>query len=278
LWINNGGPAALSPVAAAIAMAESGGCSSDLNPDDNNGTQTSWGLWQISNGTHAPPSPNILDPNVNARAAVAKWKDAGGFSPWGTFDSGAYRAFLGGGTPDFTGLGAGADATLASARGANPATCIAGFGGGNVTLPVVGQLFSVPCLLSKTEARAIIGAMAITSGGFVVLVGTVLLAAYGLRSAGAGRAAGVLLENAGAAAAIVPGGERAGLAVSRAGRNARAAGVTSAARTAATSTAQRRLSERRRAELARQAAARRAARNTPRKPPANKAPGKRSGP
>ncbi len=104
LWINNGGPKALAPVAAAIALAESAGCSTALNPTDNNGTQSSFGLWQISNGTHNPPAANIYDPNVNAKLAVAKWHNAGGFSPWGTYNSGAYKQYLSGAAPTDTGV------------------------------------------------------------------------------------------------------------------------------------------------------------------------------
>src|SRR5258708_25518038 len=104
-WIQVGGPRALAPVAAAIAEAESRGGPNDTNPDDNNGTQTSWGLWQISNGTHSAPSPNWADPLTNARLAVAKWKAAKNFSPWGTFNSGAYKRFLSPGTtPDMGGI------------------------------------------------------------------------------------------------------------------------------------------------------------------------------
>jgi hypothetical protein len=98
LWINAGGPTAMAPLMAAIALAESAGRSDAENPNDNNGTQTSWGLWQISNGTHNQPVPNILDPNINARAAVQKWKDQG-LGAWGTYTSGAYLQFLHGNVP-----------------------------------------------------------------------------------------------------------------------------------------------------------------------------------
>src|SRR5216684_1993441 len=127
LWINNGGAKAAAPVAAAIALAESSGCSTALNPSDNNGTQSSFGLWQISNGTHNPPVANIYDPNVNARQAVAKYK-ASGWAPWGTYASGAYRPFLNNATtPDMSipgGSGA-AGATLTSATSAPDPTCAA---------------------------------------------------------------------------------------------------------------------------------------------------------
>src|SRR5258708_38009059 len=98
LWINAGGRGAVARVAAALALAESSGNSAATNPTDNNGTQTSWGLWQISNGTHAMPVPNILDPLINAQQAVAKYR-ASGWAPWGTYGSGAYRKDLQGSVP-----------------------------------------------------------------------------------------------------------------------------------------------------------------------------------
>ena len=101
LWDEAGGPSSVAPTMAAVAEAESGGRSDNNNYNDSNGrggTQTSWGLWQISDGTHNMPVANIDDPLVNARAAVAKYR-ASGFSPWGTYTSGAYRQFLQGNVP-----------------------------------------------------------------------------------------------------------------------------------------------------------------------------------
>lgn len=93
LWINNGGSRSMAPLMAAIAMAESSGIPTNVNPRDNNGRQTSWGLWQISDGTHNMPVANILDPNVNAQQAVRKFKTQG-LGAWGTYTSGAYREYL----------------------------------------------------------------------------------------------------------------------------------------------------------------------------------------
>lgn len=104
LWINAGGSKVTAPIAAAIALAESSGNPQAINATDNNGTQTSWGLWQISDGTHSMPVPNILDPNVNAKQAVAKWTNAGGFSPWGTYATGAYKQYLSGAAPSDAGV------------------------------------------------------------------------------------------------------------------------------------------------------------------------------
>ncbi len=98
VWIQGGGSRALAPLMAAIAMAESGGDAGATNPTDNNGTQTSWGLWQISDGTHNMPSADILTPLGNARAAVAKYHSQG-LGAWGTYTSGAYRVFYRGNIP-----------------------------------------------------------------------------------------------------------------------------------------------------------------------------------
>jgi hypothetical protein len=96
LWVNAGGPASAEEDAAAVGLAESDGCSTDLDTTDNGGTQTSYGIWQESNGTHSPPVANVLNPEVNAEEAVAKYEAEGdSFAPaWGTYDSGKYLQFL----------------------------------------------------------------------------------------------------------------------------------------------------------------------------------------
>ena len=93
LWIRAGGSRALAPLMAAIALAESGGNPASNNYTDNGGTQTSWGLWQVSDGTHSWPGPqDPNDPMNNARYAVAKYASQG-LRAWGTYDSGAYKQF-----------------------------------------------------------------------------------------------------------------------------------------------------------------------------------------
>ena len=209
LWINVGGARSLAPIAAAIAEAESGGDSEAVNATDNNGTQTSWGFWQISDGTHNQPVPNILDPVVNARAAVAKYNAAGGWSPWGTYTSGAYTAFLSNNTPPDPHVPAGSGgagpgtATLTSATSstAPSSTCI------------TGTAFGF-CPLSKSEARALIGGMLMIAGGLIMLPGVILLAAFAFRGSGAaaatGQATGTLERTPGYGHAIRYARRRAG--------------------------------------------------------------------
>jgi hypothetical protein len=78
---------------AAIGLAESSGNASATNPNDNNGTQTSYGIWQISNGTHAAPSSNWANPTANAQLAIQKLQSQG-LGAWGTYTSGAYAGNL----------------------------------------------------------------------------------------------------------------------------------------------------------------------------------------
>ena len=97
LWTQAGGPKSLAPLMAAIALAESSGNPGALNTTDNNGTQTSVGLWQVSNGTHNYPS-SWTTPQGNAAEAVAKYKEQG-LRAWGTYTSGAYLQYLQGNVP-----------------------------------------------------------------------------------------------------------------------------------------------------------------------------------
>lgn len=94
VWIAAGGDAAKAPLMAAIALAESSGDPNATNPTDNNGRQTSWGLWQISTGDHDEPDPNWADPVTNARLAVAKLRNRSGLRNWGTYTDGSYRKYL----------------------------------------------------------------------------------------------------------------------------------------------------------------------------------------
>ena len=174
LWINAGGSKALAPIAAAIAEAESGGNSDALNPNDNNGTQSSFGLWQISNGTHTPPSPNWANPAVNAQLAVGKWKGAGGFGPWGTYTSGAYKAFLSSKTAPDPNVPGSATQLVAQASAASSADCLVG---GNHIGLFLGMGPTLPCLFTYSNARGWIGVGLVLAGGAVMLPGLLLVAA-----------------------------------------------------------------------------------------------------
>lgn len=92
---------------------------------------------------------------------------------------------------------------------ANPQACLIKAPTFQVNLPVVGNVgpgVGGFCILSKTEARAIMGFLVITAGSVVLLVGGVILATWGLqKSQAAGKAAEV--------AAVIPGGQPAAAAL-----------------------------------------------------------------
>ena len=87
LWLKAGGAKSVAPTMAAIALAESDGNPSSINPE---GPQHAEGLWQIK-GQLVPG--NILNPEVNAANAVAKYRSQG-LGAWTTYTEGAYKKYL----------------------------------------------------------------------------------------------------------------------------------------------------------------------------------------
>lgn len=133
-WINAGGPANVAPIAAAIALAESSG--DNVIQQGEPYSTTGWGLWQITPGNSEPTigvDNALLDPSVNAKAAVAKYQAAGdSFAPWTTYTSGRYVGELQQGVaPDLS--AASTPATLTSGI-PNPLNLIPGLGGASGVL------------------------------------------------------------------------------------------------------------------------------------------------
>jgi lysozyme-like protein len=121
LWVQAGGSAASSTIAAAIAMAESGGNPDSINTANSNGT-IDRGLWQI-NSIHG--SQSTLDPLANARAAVAISKGGTDWRPWCVAWSNGRcgGTFLGTGAPVLRYLPQGSTITGVIPTGSNqPAT------------------------------------------------------------------------------------------------------------------------------------------------------------
>ena len=87
LWIQAGGPRAVAPLMAAIAMAESSGNSNAFNPSGASG------LWQILGAVNPADQGSLFNPQVNAREAVAKYRTQG-LRAWETYTNGDYRKFL----------------------------------------------------------------------------------------------------------------------------------------------------------------------------------------
>jgi hypothetical protein len=80
-------------IAVAIAMAESGGNTTATHLNTN-GT-TDYGLWQI-NSVHSQYSASLLlnNPQYNAMAAWTISSNGSNFTPWTTFNTGAYKQYL----------------------------------------------------------------------------------------------------------------------------------------------------------------------------------------
>jgi len=116
LWENAGGSAALAPVMAAIAMAESSG-----NPNAYNASGAS-GLWQILGAVNPSDQSQLFNPIVNAKEAVLKYQTQG-LDAWVTYTSGAYKQFLQGNVPASTGT-LPANATTTAATSVDPTTAI----------------------------------------------------------------------------------------------------------------------------------------------------------
>jgi len=97
LWVAAGGPGGqYANIAQAITGAESARRPSAVQQGQPYST-TGWGLWQITPGNSVPSvgvNQALLIPMNNARAAVYKFHAADGFSPWTTYESGAYKPYL----------------------------------------------------------------------------------------------------------------------------------------------------------------------------------------
>jgi len=89
IWLQAGGQPGAAPIAAAIAMAESGGNSTATHADSNGSVDR--GLWQINSVHGAQSSYDVM---TNARAAVSISNNGQNWTPWTTFNSGAYRNFI----------------------------------------------------------------------------------------------------------------------------------------------------------------------------------------
>lgn len=89
IWNQAGGNPQQASMAAAIAMAESGGNSAAYDNDSNGSVDR--GLWQI-NSVHG--SQSTFDVMGNARAAVAISNNGTNWSPWVTYQTGAYLKYM----------------------------------------------------------------------------------------------------------------------------------------------------------------------------------------
>jgi hypothetical protein len=178
---------------AAIALAESSGRPDEVNSNDNNGTQSSFGLWQISNGTHSPPSPQWADPITNAHLAIGKLEGQG-LGAWGTYTSGAYRKYLSG-----SGVSPGTLPTTAGAAGgtetasldiANPLSVVSGLTSLAKSFGDIAAVFNA--VLHDVE-WLFVPSHWIRVGAFAFGVGALIPGTYALMQAGGGKAGDITL-------------------------------------------------------------------------------------
>jgi hypothetical protein len=202
LWLKTAagtsyGTQAWAALMAAVGLAESGGNEGAVNPNDNGGRQSSYGIWQISTGTHTPPSPNWADPATNAALALQKLQTQG-LGAWGTYTSGAYRAYLNGSTTPDLNTPANPAALSAETSAAQVSDCLYGLPGIPGTA-FIGDLLGNGgnvgnvCILTRSEARGAAGVGLMIIGAWVMSVGLGFAAAYagyqtplGRQAAGAG--------------------------------------------------------------------------------------------
>lgn len=165
LWIANGGNPAAAGIAAAVALAESGGNSDAISPPNSNGTLDR-GLWQI-NSIHGAKS--TTDINANAKAAIAISSNGTNWNPWTVFKSGAYKKYLGSGDPTVVGT---ASVDIQPTSDPNPLTGIAS---GIVTAAnAFSDAVRAGTWLSKPHNQTRIFMVVI--GGGLILTGVVILA------------------------------------------------------------------------------------------------------
>lgn len=202
LWQQAGGQLVFAPIAAAVAIAESGGRSEAAGTNTNGSVDR--GLWQINNQAHPNVSDQCAaDPVCNATAAIAISGNGTNWRAWCTAWSDNACGTKGG-----TYLGAGSNAVAALKRNGGTFTpAPGGAPGGSFTanVPVGPQdncvltLPFVGCIAHQSTLRKAGGLGLMVAGGAVMLVGGVLLA----RQTAAGRQIGATVIS------VVPGASRA---------------------------------------------------------------------
>jgi len=79
-------------LAAAVAMAESGGNSQALA---STAKEYSVGLWQVNMKAHTTwTEAQLRDPATNAQAALSISSHGKNWTPWSAYTNGTYKAFL----------------------------------------------------------------------------------------------------------------------------------------------------------------------------------------
>lgn len=209
LWLANGGDPTKAATAAQIALAESGGNSTALNNNPGTGDY-SVGLWQINyfgnllqSRTKALGSPGQLqaDPNLQAQAAIKVSNNGQNFTPWSTYNSGAYLNAGNGQGNAGTG-----NSSASAAGGAGGTGCNLGSQGINIdalsSVPLVGGLAPKVTIFNACQVKGIVGGLLVGLGAAAMLTGVVLIASKSKTVQGAAKTAiGIAVPEAGIATA-----------------------------------------------------------------------------
>lgn len=166
-------------VAAAIAMAESGG-----DPNAHNATppDDSYGLWQINMiGGNGPErrkqlglatNDELYNPSTNAKAMKSISQDGGNFNPWSTYTSQSYQKYMSNKVSDQTG-------TPGWLKIISPVTAV--IPGGNVISDTTQGITTIATAVAKTatwisnsqnwiRVGFIVGGAVVTIAGLVMVV------------------------------------------------------------------------------------------------------------
>jgi hypothetical protein len=161
-------------VAVAITHPESSG-----NPNARGSVTSSdpggWGLWQITPGNSA-----LLDPQANANAAFAKYRNRG-FQPWTTYNNGAYSQYMPQATIAANNVMGSMTSTTSPPAPSNAFDATStGNAITNAGTGVVGNL--------KVVAMHILNSVTLLAGFAIVAVGIGLIAVLYMRNTASGRA------------------------------------------------------------------------------------------
>lgn len=176
LWIRNGGSAGSADIAAAVALAESGGVAGASNSNTDGSIDR--GLWQI-NSVHG--SQSTFDPIANVKSAIAISNNGKNWNPWVTFKTGAYKKFM-------------SPTTAANASG-TPATTT------GITIPGIGGGISVSGLV-ESGINQVLKMLGISGGlkdmferfGLIILGFALVIMGIHLLSGGSGGGSNVVVN------------------------------------------------------------------------------------
>jgi hypothetical protein len=208
IWILAGGNAQTAAMAAAIAMAESGGNANASNVNTNGTIDR--GLWQINNTNGSGSSFDVM---TNTRTAIRMSNNGASWRPWCTaYSDGAcgsrggcyqcpgspYLKFLNTNIPPDQNVNVNAtnaaaniaptDAQLTSILGDNPFTCILdgpqacfNAGGSSADALAGGIIKSIMHLIINPLIQPIAGALGI-AGGAILVIGGIYVIVSGTRA------------------------------------------------------------------------------------------------